>query len=444
MGNAMRRHVNNRNTIAFFGHFDSTNFGNESTFLTILYHLRCFQPNAEFICISTGPEAVAAVHHVKSIPVGSITKYRRSRNPVVGIGRWIFIYSLHEIYQWIKCLIKLSGVDVLIIPGTGLLTDAYGLARWGPYILFKWSLIAKICRCKLLFVSVGAGPIYTTIGKYFVKSALSWADFRSYRDAPSKRYLDGIGLRVENDKIYPDLVFSIPAALIPRQSVKTRKCVVGLGLMVSSGIYGTAGPNPEVQRAYLYNLVAFATWLLANDYDIRLLIGDLCDIDTVYEFRHSLRDRLPTYDESRVISEPVSSVEDLLSQISQTDIVVATRFHNVLLSLLCNKPVISISFHHKCTSLMSSMDLSKYCIDINNLSVDSLIEKFCDMKSNSDKIKSLVGHKIREFRFALNEQYKIILSLIDLRFKDDFFNESCSNVGIDKDRKYISIHREDI
>jgi hypothetical protein len=32
---------------------------------------------------------------------------------------------------------------------------------------------------------------------------------------------------------------------------------------------------------------------------------------------------------------PVSSVEGLLSQIATTDIVVATRFHGVLLALLC-------------------------------------------------------------------------------------------------------------
>ena len=70
-----------------------------------------------------------------------------------------------EVYRWIKGLIKLRRTDMLIIPGTGLLTDAYGLRNWGPYNLFKWSLIAKVCRCKLLFVSVGAGPVYGALGR---------------------------------------------------------------------------------------------------------------------------------------------------------------------------------------------------------------------------------------------------------------------------------------
>jgi polysaccharide pyruvyl transferase WcaK-like protein len=73
---------------------------------------------------------------------------------------------------------------MLVVPGTGLLTDAYGLLSWGPYNMFKWSLAAKLRCCKLVFVSVGAGPIYSALGRWLVKSALSLADFRSYRDTP--------------------------------------------------------------------------------------------------------------------------------------------------------------------------------------------------------------------------------------------------------------------
>ena len=66
---------------------------------------------------------------------------------------------------------------MLIVPGTGLLTDAYGLLNWGPYNLLKWSLIAKLCRCKLLFVSIGAGPVYGTLGKYFINPCSHWRTF---------------------------------------------------------------------------------------------------------------------------------------------------------------------------------------------------------------------------------------------------------------------------
>ena len=405
----MREQDRNRKEVAFFGHFDSSNFGNESTLQAILYHLRRFQPDAEATCICTGPEATVATHHIEAIPLAE--KFFKSvpRNRLLRTLRTVCIVMPSEPYRWVRGLVRLRRTDMLIIPGTGLLTDAYGLSSWGPYNLFKWSLLAKICRCKLLFVSVGAGPIYGALGRYFVKSVLSFADFRSYRDKSTIQYLEGIGFRAANDQIYPDLVFSFPEAVIPNQNAKKgRRSVVGLGVMGSAGRYGVDGPSDAIYSAYLENLVTFAKWLLAREYDIRLLIGDLVDTPATHEFKGLLRERISVWDEGRIIDEPICSVENLLSQIAATDIVVATRFHNVLLALLCNKPVISISFHHKCKSLMSAMGLLAYCLDIIDLKADSLIEKFCNLETSVDALKPLIEKKVGEFRTALDEQYKFI------------------------------------
>ena len=112
--------------------------------------------------------------------------------------------------------------------------------------------------------------------------------------------------------------------------------------------------------------------------------------------------------EERVIDEPARSVEQLLPQIAATDMVVATRFHNVLLALIFNKPVISISFHHKCASLMEEMGLSEYCQDINHMNADRLIEQFQDVERNADKLKSVIRQRVEQSRKALDEQYKLI------------------------------------
>jgi polysaccharide pyruvyl transferase WcaK-like protein len=301
---------------------------------------------------------------------------------------------------------------MLIIPGTGLLTDAGGLLlNWGPYNLLKWSLIAKACRCKLLLVSVGAGPIYGTLGRWFVRLILSLADFRSYRDNSTRKYLEGVGFHANNDRVYPDLVFSLPETVIPRPGCKkSSRPIVGLGVMVYTGKYSDPIPNDKTYLAYLENLVTFVKWLLAHEYDISLLIGDLSDIDATKEFRGLLREHLTICDQEHIIDKPIRSVEDLLSQIVATDVVVVTRFHNVLLSLLCNKPVVSISFHHKCESLMSAMGLSEYCLDIHDLKADRLIRKFCKMQANAEKIKPLIEGKVNEFRETLDEQYKFIFN----------------------------------
>jgi polysaccharide pyruvyl transferase WcaK-like protein len=225
------------------------------------------------------------------------------------------------------------------------------------------------------------------------------------------QYLEGIGFRADNDRVYPDLAFSLPEAAIPNQDAKkSHRSVVGLGLMEYGGMYSVRSPRNKNYLAYLENLVMVVKWLLAHDYDVRLLSGDLGDMHTRREFRDLLKERLSIRDEGHIIDEPVLSVENLLSQIAATDIVVATRFHNVLFALLCNKPVISISFHHKCESLMNAMGLSGYRLDINDIKADRLIEKFCDLEANASTLKTLIRDKVGEFRKALDEQYKVIFN----------------------------------
>ena len=105
-----------------------------------------------------------------------------------------------------------------------------------------------------------------------------------------------------------------------------------------------------------------------------------------------------------------------MSQIAATDAVVATRFHNIILSLLCEKPVISISFHHKCDSLMAAMGLSDYCLNSGGLEPGKLIETFCRLELNADALKTLIKEKNNGFRDALDEQYRLVLDAMQSGF----------------------------
>ena len=330
-------------------------------------------------------------------------------NRLARLARKLVVGIPSELWRWLKALKTLWGTDALVIPGTGLLTDAWGLlGGWGPYDLFKWSLTAKLCRCKVFFVSVGAGPLYSRAGRFFVKEALSLADFRSYRHESSQRYLTAIGFWGGNDRVYPDLAYSLPASMIPRRDQgEGRRLIVGLGLMEYAGMYG--GPTGAEYAGYLDSLVSFAEWPIAFGHDIRLLIGDLGDRSVTWDFSELLKKRIPAAHEGHVMNDPISCVEDLLAQLAGTDVVVATRFHNALLALRLNKPVISISFHHKCSSLMSEMGLSDYCQDINGLTAEGLIEKFRALETNTRRLKDLIKQKTDECARALDEQYDLIL-----------------------------------
>jgi polysaccharide pyruvyl transferase WcaK-like protein len=397
--------------IGLFGHFGQVNFGNESTLNAVLYHVRRYLPDAEVTCICTDPEFIAVTHKVNAVSMKGI-HFRPSwlrGHPLTRALRKIIVGLPSELYRWMEAVRVLKDVEVLVVPGTGLLTDAYGQISWGPYSVFKWSIAAKVRHCKLLFVSVGAGPIYTATGRWLTRSALSLADFRSYRDEESMKYIAGIGVATRYDRVRPDLAFSLPETTrVHDESRQKPRPVVGIGLMEYAGRLSVEHPSNATYLAYLESLVLFVRWLLARGYDVRLLIGDIADRLVVTEFRDLLKKQSVICEEGRIIDEPVLCVQDLLAQLAATDIVVATRFHNLLLALALNKPVISISFHQKCVSLVSEMGLLEYCQDIHRLSTDRLIEQFCEVERNAETLKPRIKHKTDEFRRSLDEQYSSI------------------------------------
>ena len=396
--------------ISFFGHFGTLNTGNESTLLAILFQLHRRHPGYGVCCVCTNPNVVVARYGIEAVPISTRAArlWDRQARPARRLAT-AFIAACAEVGQYFRAFKTLGGTDVLLIPGTGVLTDAYGLFDWGPYNLFKWVLVARLRRCKVVFVSAGAGPLDSTLGRFFVKSALSLAAYRSYRDESSLKYLKGIGFAAERDRVFPDLVFSLSEdALAPRKEPGVaRRPVVGLGLMMYTGKYSSLDPRPETYPAYLEALVVFAKWLLENDYDIRLLLGD-SDTLVVSDFRTLLGARFGTYDEDRVIYDPIASADDILSQLAATDFVVATRFHNILLAFMLNKPVIAISFHHKVASLMASVGMAEYCHDIHQMDGERLITQFQALEQNSEAVKTVIAECVRQNRVALEEQYDLV------------------------------------
>ena len=422
----MANKATRKQRISLFGHFGAGNFGNESTLLAMLCHLRMLRPDAEVTCICTEPEVVAVEYGIATVPMsGVLIKPWPLQSRLARLARKVLIGIPCELYRWLTAAMMLWRTDVLIIPGTGLLTDAFSLVSWGPYSTFKWSMIAKLCRCHVLFVSVGAGPLHGRIGRFLVKSALSLADFRSYRDWSTIHYLKGIGFRPHNDRVYPDLAFGLPAELLPAiQSTGSRRLVVGIGLMNYGGMYSIEKPTSADYAAYLETLASFVKWLLGRGYDVRLLVGDRADIPVMRQFNDLMIERLTSDEKGRVVGESVASATHLLSQLAVTDLVVGTRFHNVLLALLLNKPSIAISFHHKCSSLMSEMGMSQYCQDIKRLNSDTLIKLFCELETNARELKGIIGEKVAECRKALDEQYRTILNIPCLKKRASEFDKS--------------------
>lgn len=402
-----------RKKVSFFGLFGQGNLGNESTLQAVLYHLRRHLPDAEVNCICTGPETAAGIHKIPAVSMHEIffKPGLICSNPITRILQKIFMGIPSELYRWVKAFRTLKGTDMFIVPGTQFLSDnLVGPFGW-PYLVFKWSVTSKIRGCKLLFVSVGVGPLRSRLSRFFVKFALYLADYRSYRDDLSREYLGRIGFSLTDDPVYPDLAFSSPVSAIPQGS-HNQKPVVAVGVKNYQGQYGPRSPQyrPEdIYHQYIDQIAAFVAWLLEHRYIVRFVIGDICyDTPVLADLRKLLIERKVKYDDLQIFDEPIETLEQLIAQLATSDIVVSSRFHNVLFALLLNKPVIALSYHEKFSALMEGPKLAKYNLHIDHFDSKTLSKTFLELEGNTDELKLHMGRKVEEYRASLDKQYRFI------------------------------------
>lgn len=400
-----------RKTLALFGMFGVGNLGNECTLLAMLQNARRFLPNAEVCCICEGAGETALTYNIPSFPIREMPLPPMD-NRVLRFVRRIFIGLSMELYRWFKAIKRLKGSAMLLMTGTGMLSDTDIHPLGLHYDILRWSLVAKLCRCKVMFVSVGVGPIRHPLSKFFVKAALGIADYRSYRDAFSKSYAEGMGISTKYDSVRPDLAFSLPKRVLPHARTRHgRGTVVGVGLITNDKRRASLEEAEAIYHDYITKIGTFVGWLIEHEHTVQFLVGDVAyDNRARQDVRAFLKRSGFKYEDRQIIDEPAQSVQELLSQLAGIDIVVASRFHNVLLSLMLSKPVVAISFHEKVTSLMSAMGLNQFCQDIEHVHVNKLIDQFTALKENAAHFKCELDRKSDTYRQTLEQQY------------DDIFN----------------------
>lgn len=398
-----------RPKIALFGVFGAGNLGNEWTLEALLFKIRELVPRSEITCICSGPAVTAAQYGVSAVSIRGVS-LPSVNNAAIRLLRRLFVSIPLEVYRWFQAVALLRDKQMLVMTGTGMLGE-FGISPFDlHYDIFRWSVAAKLCRCKLLFVSVGVGPLRHPLSRQLVKAVLAMADFRSYRDTFSRKYLESIGFRANSDPVYPDLAFNLPKACFKRgrQPVSEER-VIGVGLMSYFNKRGSPVKDERVYRDYLSKMASFVTCLLERKCTVRLLIGDL-----VYDrrVRQDLKDLLELrgvrYGENRIIDEPASSLDAFVSQLAEVDVVVASRFHNVLLGLIVTKLVVAISYHEKIEALMAGAGLTEFCQDIEDFDVAKLIDQVALVQENAGSIKHRIGLKADYYRQELDRQYEHI------------------------------------
>jgi polysaccharide pyruvyl transferase WcaK-like protein len=135
----------------------------------------------------------------------------------------------------------------------------------------------------------------------------------------------------------------------------------------SSAIHGT----------YQDGLSRFCAWLLEKGHRVRLLSGDDVDDRAIRSLKSLLEVRLSDPSLVRnVLAEPTHDLGDVMTQMAGTDVVVATRFHNVVCALKMGKPTLSLSYAEKNAALLEDVGLGAYVQDVECFDIERLKDQF--------------------------------------------------------------------
>jgi polysaccharide pyruvyl transferase WcaK-like protein len=419
--------------IGLMGPWGYENLGDAAIQEAMLQNISKYCPSAKIYGFSLIPEDTEKRHGIISFPISRVAskdKWWQGENPsslIIGLTKvanklksipnslirkigLVLIATPLEILALMRAAKQLKDVELLIVSGGGQLDDYFGGAWEQPYTLFVWGILAKLSKTKFFFVSVGAGPINASLSKLFIKAALGLANYRSYRDEDSKKYIAKVvGFR-KNDPVHPDLAHSLSVEQYQNKSAQTRsQLIIGINPMSYFDPRVWPEKNPSIYYGYLHKLATFVTWLIQKQYTILFFPGEVFgDVPVIKDLKTILNERGVISVEGQIIEEPIVSLNELMHQLSRTDLVIASRLHSILLSQLLNKPVLSISYHRKIDMLMKDRKQEGYCLPIDRFEVEELQEKFTALEANRKLIKQQLAKRTQDYKTALDKQYELL------------------------------------
>ena len=391
--------------IGLFGLLGAGNFGNDGSLESMLLFLRRVAPQERLLCITGTPAGAEKAFGIDAIPI-----YYDPRHSTGGRTALLLRKMAGKAILWFHAPRHLKRLRVLIVPGMGILDD-FGVRPlgWSLDILI-WFVLARLMGVKVVLVSIGAGPIRHPLSRWFMKAAARAAHYRSYRDEMSKSFMASIGLDVSRDSVVPDIAFSLPAP--PSTTSGEPPLTFGIGMMTYYSWKQDSVRGREAYDAYIAKMTAYVEWLLGRGHRIRVLMGEDTDDRAVQDLFRALRTKNIDHLDDRVEFTPAHTIHDVMQQMAGTNVVVATRYHNVVCALRMGKPTISIGYAKKNDVLLTEMGLADFIQHIERLDVELLRTQTMRLLSDRATFERKICEVRAQFESKLREQESLLTPLI--------------------------------
>ena len=363
--------------VGLYGFFGMGNLGNEGSLKAFLTHLRSVDPDVQVMCFGTDAAQIEREHGIPGRQLMAFRAVPGDRRMTTqarkALGRvWDVPRTVHMVGQ----------VDVLVVPGTGVLESRLMATPWGlPY----WMAVAfTACRLRgrpTALVSVGAEPATHSVTRLLLRRVLRSATHVTYRDQASREAARSIGEVGRPGTVAPDVAFHLPDPV----GVAVRPGHVVIGVMTYWGAADDPGRGPAVVEAYERRMTEVVQRLLDAGRSVTLLVGDTADLELADRLERRVRDARPLVGDALAVSR-ATDLAGLMAEMAAAEVVVASRFHNVICALKARRPVVSLGYAGKNADLLERFGLTGYDQPIDAFDVERLLADVDGLTATQDEV----------------------------------------------------------
>lgn len=360
-------------------------------------------PNIDLVVATPFVDGARDVTDLPVMPVRQDLTLHRSLPSRAAVAWAVLTTELKRLGR-LWCRVKKT--DAVIVTGTGILDD-FAEHPWNmPYALLSWSCLARLARRKFVFLAVGAGPIENPVSRAEFVVATRLASHVTYRDEGSRIFMAGIGADRSDARVCPDLAFGFLAPDATPPEPMSDPLTVGVGAM-SYGGWSRLGEGP-IYDTYVECLTGVVTALTADGHRVRFLVGQPCDLPVV----HDIIARCPAEVSAGLEVPEIETFSQLLHAVAATDVVIATRYHNVVAALLMRRPVVSLSYAPKNVELLSPLGLSGFDCSVETASVQWVLDRVADYHTGRATLDEANSDLLTQWTAQVHEEIRRTAQLV--------------------------------
>lgn len=307
--------------------------------------------------------------------VNGLLKFQYFYNKEVYTNRF-WLWRMHPTYRWFERMYKWADI-ILCAPG-GICMG--GFQDWNHLFHLR---LAQIFKRPLAYYSRSFGPFQTETKrnrefKEISMKILNYFSFLSIRDHKTELLADELGINYVSaiDSAFLDSPhIEIPYELKSVVGCKPYMVFVPNYLLWHYAYKGRISHDTVVR---FYSKVMDEVWNANPDLNILMLPQLFCGREYILKDVDFFRDLAKEKNDPRVIVVVDSYSSDVQQAlISNAKYVIGARYHSIVFALNQGVPCIALSYEHKITGLMDTLEKSEWCIEFKDTLNSEKKQKEC-------------------------------------------------------------------